>query len=288
MREYNSKVLRKVQLTELEILKKFDAICRKYDIPYVIFYGAGIGALRHRGFVPWDDDIDVMLMREDFERFCHIAKEQYSEAYYLANADESINWPVMASHWGPKNTSFVSTQDKNVPCKFTIFLDIFPLDAISDNNFKRKKQCYETWFWSKLMILRQISHPPIHYHGLKRKVFYFVCGLIHISLKICHISPKWLYGNCKRACLRYKGRLTQEVAFLADTYPEGSIFSKDELFPPRYLEFEGIKLPFPRELEKLLTRYYGDYMQMPPEEDRKNHLPCVLDFGDGERYENDE
>lgn len=288
MREYNPEVLRKLQLTELEILKKFDAICQKNDIPYVVFYGAGIGVLRHKGFIPWDDDIDVMLLREDFERFCCIVKKEYGDRYYLANADEALNWPTMASHWGPIDTIFVAEHEKKVSCKSTIALDIFPLDAVSDKKIERKAQCFETWFWSKLMILQQIPHPPIHYQGPKRKIFYWICGLVHVSMRMLHISHKWLYKNCKMACQRYRGISTDKVAFLADTYPEQSVFTKDELFPPKYLEFEGVKLPFPRELEKMLTRYYGNYMEMPPEEKRRNHFPYLLDFGDGEKYINGE
>ena len=102
-----------------------------------------------------------------------------------------------------------------------------------------------------------------------------------------HISPKWLYKKCKAACLQYQDECTNKVAFLTDTRPGMSVFTTDELFPPRYLEFEGVKLPFPNKIETLLTRHYGDYMQLPPEEERRNHFPAVLDFGDGERYEND-
>ena len=193
----------------------------------------------------------------------------------------------MTAHCGPKKTTFIIPEFKNLPCKFTIFLDLFPLDNISDDAAARKKQCFEAWLWQKLLLLYQIPKPVIKYRGLKRKVFYFACGAIHIGMKVLHISPKWLYKKCKTACLRYQNESTKEVSFLTDTNPGTNIFSRDELFPPRYLKFEGIELPFPRELEKLLTYYYGDYMQLPPEEKRKNHFPAVLDFGDGERYEND-
>ena len=288
MREYDPKILRKLQLAELEILRDFDALCRKHDIPYVVFYGAAIGAVRHGGFIPWDDDVDVLLLREDYERFLRVAKGEYSGRYYLLTAEEDKNYPLMTAHWGPKDTDFVISEFKNVPCKQTIFLDIFPLDAISDDKKKRNKQALEAWFWQKLMLLRQMPHPASMYRGIKRKAFYAVCGVAHFGLKLLHISPKWLYKNCKKACLRYAGKPTRKVAFLTDTNPGANIFAEDELFPAQYLEFEGRKFPFPKENEKLLTTYYGDYMQLPPEEDRWNHFPYLLDFGDGERYEDGE
>lgn len=287
MEKYEPRVLRKLQLTELEILKDFDAICRKNSIPYVVFYGTGIGVLRHGGFIPWDDDIDVMLLRKDVEKLIKVLKEKFSETHQVLSAEEDVNFPLMTIQWGPKETTFILPEFKDLPCKFTIFLDIFPLDSISDDEDKQRKQCYSAWFWQKLMLLRQMPNPVIQYRGLKRKAFYFICGAIHIGMKIMHISPKWLYKKCKAACLQYQDERTNKVAFLTDTRPGMSVFTTDELFPPRYLEFEGVKLPFPNKIETLLTRHYGDYMQLPPEEERRNHFPAVLDFGDGERYEND-
>lgn len=80
----------------------------------------------------------------------------------------------------------------------------------------------------------------------------------------------------------------ERAAYLTDTFPGQCSFARAELFPPRYLKFEGIMLPFPRELEKLLSRTYGDYMQLPPVEQRRNHFPDLLDFGDGEVYAGEE
>lgn len=288
MREYDPKVLRKLQLKELDIMKDFDDLCRKHNIPYAVFWGSGIGAMRHGGFIPWDDDVDVMLLREDYEKFLRVAKEEYSEHYYLLTAEENENYPLMTAHWGPKDTDFIISEFKNVPCKFTIFLDIFPLDAISDDEGEQKKQCFAAWFWQKLMLLRQMSHPASQHRGLKGKAFYFTCRIVHIGMKALHISPKWLYRKCNEVCQRYKGVSTQKVAFLTDTIPGTNIFLKKEIFPLRYLEFEGVKFPFPKETEKLLARYYGNYMQVPPIEKRRNHFPYLLDFGDGERYQNDE
>lgn len=287
MREYNQQVLRKLQLKELEILKDFDTLCRKHDIPYFIFYGSGIGALRHGGFIPWDDDIDVMLLREDFEKFCCVAKKECSDRYYLLSAEDDTNYPQINTHWGLKGTAFVNKEFKNVPCEFTISIDLFPLDAVSDNEKEKKKQCYTAWFWQKLMILRRIPDPVVQYRGLKRKVFYFLCGAVHIGMKILHISPEWLYRKCKEACLRYSGQQTERVGYFTSSVPGGYSFNKAELFPPRYLNFEGVQYPFPNQLEALLTRVYGDYMQLPPVEKRVNHFPYLLDFGDGEAYTNE-
>lgn len=286
MEKYEPRVLRKLQLTELEILKDFDAICRKHDIPYVVFYGAGIGVLRHGGFIPWDDDIDLLILRSDYERFLKIAELEAGSKYCLINAELDSNFPAMVTSFGLKGTKFVSDNFKSTK-ESAICIDLLPLDNTSDDQIAATQQSREAWFWNKLMILRQLATPNVPFKGSKRKFVHFLCKMLHLGLKILNISPKWLYKQCKKVCLRYEGAKTKDVSFLTGTYPGENIFSKDELFPPRYLEFEGVKLPFPNKIETLLTRHYGDYMQLPPEEERRNHFPAVLDFGDGERYEND-
>lgn len=287
MNEYEPRVLRKLQLLEVEILQDLDALCKKHEIPYVAFYGTAIGAVRHKGFIPWDDDVDVLMLRDDYERFLEIAKTECTDKYEILNAEIDEKYPCCFSKWGLKGTWFVGKDVKRLPCKFRIAVDILPLDAVSDDDKARKKQMREAWFWQKLMMLRQISKPVLSVRGVKRVVIYAACGVIHFGLKLLHISPKWLYKKYKAASLRYHGEKTKEVARLAGTHPGDNIYLLDGLFPTQYLEFEGIMLPFPQKNDEMLTRCYGDYMQLPPEDERVNHFPYLLDFGDGERYQSE-
>lgn len=279
MKEYEPQVLRKLQLLELDILKDFDAICRKHDIPYVVMYGAAIGAVRHGGFIPWDDDIDVVMLRTDYESFLKIAKSEFSNKYQILNSDENFNYPLIISRMMLSDTKFVIEHYKYLKLDTGIFLDIFPLDNIGDDKADEEKQYRDAWFWNKLMILRQMPFPNVPMHGMKKKVIHFICALIHYSLMILHISPKWLYKNCKEACLRHQNESTKRVGFVTGSAKYALPIQKDELFPPQYLDFEGISLPFPNQTDKVLRRIYDDYMQLPPERDRKNHYPYILDFG---------
>lgn len=284
MREYAPGVLRKLQIKELEILKDFDELCQKHGIPYVVFYGAAIGAVRHSGFIPWDDDIDLMMLRQDYNRFLEVAKE-VDNKYFLINAEENPNFPNILTSFALKGTKLVT--DTFETTGGAICIDVFPLDNISDTPAEGKKQANKAWFWNKLMILRQSPTPNVPFCGAMRVIVRFVCRIIHWGLKLLHVSPKWLYEKCKKVCTQYNTVPTRRVAFLTDTKPGMSVFELDELFPARLVSYEGVEFPFPKELEKLLTRYYGDYMQLPPEESRRNHFPYLLDFGDGERYQNE-
>jgi len=288
MRDYDPKVLRKLQLFELKILKDFDALCKKNNLAYFLFFGCGIGALRHGGFIPWDDDIDVIMLRQDYNRFLQIAKVENNDKYCLINAKTDPNYPTMTTSFGKKKTRLITDTFKSTNDRGMICIDLFPLDNISDDPVKKRRQEGIAWFWNKLMILRQLSSPNVPFYGFQKTFIQFLCKTIHLGMKLFHISPEWIYKKCYEACVQYENTTTQKVAFLTDTKPGMDVFSMTELFPPRYLEFEGILLPFPNQLEVLLTRLYGDYMQLPPEKERRNHFPELLDFGDGERYENGE
>lgn len=283
MKQYDPQVLRRVQLVELSILKDFDALCQKHNIPYVVMFGAAIGAVRHGGFIPWDDDVDIVMLREDCERFIKISKEECSEKYQIVRAEEDINFPFISTLWGLKGTKFVKKGLKLSKGDAPISIDIFPFDNVSDDENQMKKQRRAVLFWSRLMLLRQTPFPEIGaFHGNLTKIVQAICIPAHFGMKLLHISPKWLYKKCKEEALKYQNESTERVAYLPlnGLYPS-SLFTREELFPPRYLEFEGVSLPFPNQLEKVLTRIYGDYMQLPPESERRNHYPYILDFGEG-------
>ena len=146
MREYDNETLRKVQLTELDILKDFIKLCDDNNITYFGIAGTAIGAIRHKGFIPWDDDIDVAMPREDHDRFIKIAKEQYSEKYQVMNGYENSNYPLLTTRWMKRNTKFVEVPLKDIDCPLGIFLDIYPLDKIPDDEKLFKRQARKAFF----------------------------------------------------------------------------------------------------------------------------------------------
>lgn len=280
MREYDELTLHKVQQYEREILKDFIDLCNRHHIRYFGIAGTGIGAIRHKGFIPWDDDIDVAMLREDYEKFQVIANQEYGDKYKLLNAETRKNYPLMTAQWAKIGTEFRTVPFKHVDCDFGIYLDIFPLDYVSDDEKERLKQGRTAWFWSKLMILRILPFPELSFTGIKRKLFHTVFWIAHWTLRILHISPSWLYQKAYKATTRYNHLHTKRVAFLCETLPFSNEFDIDDIFPLQTLNFEGLEMAFPKHLDKILTKYYGDYMQLPPVEKRKNHFPYTLDFGD--------
>ena len=280
MREYDQPTLQRVQQLELMILKDFMDLCDRHGLTYFGLAGTGIGAVRHQGFIPWDDDIDVGLPRADYEQFVRYAQEELSDKYILLNARIDPNFPLMTTHLILKGTKFRMESFKDVPCPFGIFLDIFPFDQVSDDERAFRAQGEKAWFYNKLMILRALPFPMLPVQGWKAKVIYAATGLIHAVLAVLHISKPWLAQKCLDACTQYNGDPpTARLNFICDTTTDMNLWDREALFPLVKLPFEGMLLPFGNDLHSSLTRMYGDYMQLPPVEKRKNHFPYELDFG---------
>ena len=144
-KEYDESTLKRLQQAELEILKDFMRLCDAHGLQYFGIAGTGIGALRHGGFIPWDDDIDVALPRADYEAFLSLAKQELAEQYIVLNVEENENYPLMTTRLMRKNTIFREEALKDINCPLGIFLDIYPFDNLSDDPKACKKQMRQAW-----------------------------------------------------------------------------------------------------------------------------------------------
>lgn len=279
MKEYDDITLKKVQEAELEILRDFVELCEKNNLVYFGIAGTAIGAIRHGGFIPWDDDIDVAMPRKDFDKFVEIAREQYGDKYLVMNGNENENYPLLTTRWMIKETKFIEHALKNIDCQLGIFLDIYPLDKIPDDEKLFKKQARKAFFYSKLLILRSIPFPVLGFKGIKAFVVHVICLIIHLLMRLFHISKKWLYKKCLDTSTMYNGLgETRRIDFLCDTTAYLNIHYNEDIYPLKKVKFEDLYLNFPNKIEKNLKSAYGDFMKLPPIEKRKNHYPYILEF----------
>ena len=278
-RFYEPEQLVHLQKLEMEILRDFQRICDENNLTYFGFAGTGIGALRHKGYIPWDDDIDISLPRKDYEIFMHLVQEQMGDKYYVLNTDNDPNYPLATTRLVLRGTTFQEFSMKDVDCNWGIFLDLYALDNAADNWLAYQLQMWSAWFWGKLLILRSIPRPYLYVHGITAKIVTAACVATHHAMKALGISKEFLYKKREKANRRYENRQTKRIAYFCDPLPYTNTFSKEDIYPLRDLPFEDGTLPFPNHLEKLLTKMYGDYMTPPPVERRKTHFPYKLDFG---------
>lgn len=278
-KEYDDFTLKRIQEVELEILKDFMDICGRHGLDYFGIAGTGIGALRHQGFIPWDDDIDVAMPRDDFEKLLPLVEKEMGDKYLIMNAERYPNYPLMTTRMTMRGTKFKEEALKNIDAPLGIFLDLYPLDKVSDNPKEARRQARDAWFWSKILILRSIPFPMLGFSGWKAKIIHAICGLAHLVLSILHVPKTWIYKKAYEAETRSNHYTkTKNLDFFCDTTPYMNLYAVKDIYPLRKLPFEDVELNFPHNLHNNLTGMYGDYMQLPPEEKRKNHYPYELEF----------
>lgn len=251
----------------VNILKDIDAVCNEHGINYWIDFGTLLGAVRHKGFIPWDDDIDITMPREDYNKFIDVAKKELNEKYFIqlreTDKDYKRDWLKIRD----KSSIFLeygSIKNK-ANGKNGIFIDIFPLDRI-----KKKNKTY----FDILRRLYQINP----FKGQFANVFN---RIVHIVL-----FPLYLF---RKLVFKISKKLSDPKGSLAIYGLEAWFFHSfdyDDIFPLTTLEFEGNKFKAPKKYKKHLTDYYGDYMKLPPENQRHYHAKFI-DFLDSSEDDND-
>lgn len=277
-RKYESATLKKLQRIETEILKDFDDFCMNNNIEYFACGGTAIGVVRHGGFIPWDDDIDVGLLRDDYDRFLNVAREQLSDKYYLLNTDTDSNYPLMSTRLVLNGTKFREECFKDLSGNFGIFLDIYCFDYIPDEEAVMRRKAKSLWLKSKLMILTSIGRPVLYFGGAKAKIVTAGCICLNKVFRVLRIKPSAFY---KSICREISKDCTpsNRVAYQFDPNPFTSIIDVGDIIPTKRMQFEDIQISVPAKVENYLKKRYGDYMTLPPEEKRHNHPPYELDFG---------
>lgn len=275
---YSPEVLKKLQNIELNILKEFDEICTSHNIDYFLVGGSAIGVVRHHGFIPWDDDIDVGMSRKDYDKFLEIAEKLYSEKYTIVNNDHNHLFPLMNTRWSLKGTEYKTEDLKDIPGEFGIFLDIFCFDNIPDDDKSMKKQGTRAWLYGKLLVLSGVKKPVLYYYGLTAKLLNVIFLLAHYTLKLFHFDSRFFYKKAFRYAIKYKDIDTKRFAYMYDPQRYTSIINKSDVYPTRRMKFESIEVNVPCHIERYLETRYGDYMTLPPIDKRHIHPPYNLEF----------
>lgn len=260
--------LRELQLCELEALKFFDNFCRKHDLTYYLCGGCLIGAVRHKGFIPWDDDTDVLMPRPDYEKFLELyKKENPSERFVLVNDDDVHYSGNIFATLNDINHTMVKEYQQDMDTPHGIPLDIFPIDGLADGKIQRLIQ----YVWVMIYSLFRAQIVPKNQGGLiafGSKVLLTIFRGRKLRYKIWKFAEKRM--------TRYHFDESENVAefcagfyFMKKVYPRHIYDGKVEL------EFEGEKFFAMKGYDEYLHIPFGDYMELPPEEERLPHHDIV-------------
>lgn len=279
MREYDDETLKHLQECELIILDDFIDICESLGLTYFGLAGTALGAVRHGGFIPWDDDIDIGLPRKDFDRLAEAVRTDYSDKYVFMDAYEDIRYPLPTSRMMLKGTQFCEESLESAPCFMGIFLDLYAFDTVPDDDKAYRKQAWDAWWWSHVRLLLSIPKPVLPFRGALGAVVLKTCQFASWFFNKVGMTSEKAFAKEEAARNRYRDCETKRIAYMNDTDRLSQTIAWDDLLPLKALDFEGRPLMFPANYEKHLSDLYGDYMKLPPEDQRKNHFPARLDFG---------
>lgn len=278
-RQYEPEELRKLQRVSTIILQEFDRVCTELEIPYYACAGTALGSVRHGGFIPWDDDIDVSMLRSDFERFMCEAPAVLGDSFEIVSGRNEPFFPACNANLALKGTLCVPEEFDACAFRYPIGIGIYPMDRVSSNQKVLNRQMRGTWFWARISFLRATPRPHLFIHGWKRTLVSVACHIAYWGMRILHVSPTWIHKNWEKAATLAKDENTDLFVDFTDMHPLDWSITREEMFPLKRAPFENIEINLPNEVDVILTRGYGNYMKLPPEEDRKNHYPSVLDFG---------
>ena len=250
--------LRKLQEKSLEILLVFKEFCEKHDLLFYFCGGCCIGTLRHQGFIPWDDDIDVFMPRDDYEKLGPLWEEEMAETKYRFCRDsEDMFLRSLLSSISDEETTFIKERQTDLDIPHGIRLEVIPLDGCPEG-MKRKKQI----FWA---LLHQIlmNQEPLTSKG---KLFEIPSKLL------LFLFPSWKrrYRMAKRAEKHMSKYRIEDCKCITELCTRWQYMVKEypkEIFASAvYKPFEGYEMPVPIGYDKYLHMAFGDYMQMPPME----------------------
>lgn len=277
--EYDPATLKRLQKVLLGMLADFDALCKRHGLRYFAGGGTAIGAVRHGSMIPWDDDIDVNLLRGDFEKFRAVAETEYGDKYYLLDARSHPEYPLPTTRWCLRGTRFHEECMKHLDLPFGIFLDVYPFDPIPDDEKAARRQWRRAWFWGKLMTLRQVPRPVLYTRGGKARLVAAACLVGSFALKflfrqsfLVHKAQEWTEKNAG-------GKGMRRAAWMFDTVPYRSVVDMEKVVRTRTVPFDGGTIELGGDCEEYLRRRFGNYMEVPPPDCRHNHPPWKLDFG---------
>lgn len=266
MHETNEK-LRALQQREMETLKEVIRICEENDIRYYAFYGTQLGAVRHQGFIPWDDDVDICMSRKDYNKFLAIAPEKLSEGYRLETYANCQNDEVYTARVIDVNTR-VRVHTAKEPVEQSLWVDLWSMCAVPDNPvvfLYYKLAMLFTRMLVQISVYKKIIHQGRKNRPFHERAIMWVCEHVDFSKLI----------NTKKAKARYE-RLADEMdacggSRLVEIWSECKfrhLYPREWFGQGSLMPFEDMQIRMPDKNHEILSLYYGDYMTLPPEEDR--------------------
>lgn len=257
--------MKEVWAVELDLLAEFDRVCKKHGLKYIASGGTMLGAVRHKGFIPWDDDIDVMMLRDDYEKLLTIANREFESPYFFLTTPNNGYLRGYSKLCNSDTTAIIKRQEK-FGYRFNqgIFIDIFPLDRVCDNKIKLKWQLFQAYRLLDIIRISQKYQYGINTNNGNRESV--KDKILDVMYHVSHdYFPKQFDGSfCmekfKKVCCRYNTEQTQYISLIS-FQPGNRVHDmlRSDMDNIIDSDFEFLSIPIPANYDDHLSRKYGDY-----------------------------
>lgn len=275
--KYEENLLQELQKKECYILSSIHNLCKENNIEYFIIGGTALGAVRHKGFIPWDDDIDIGMTRENYERFLELSPDALGNDFIIADRKYEKNCPFPYAKVRLKRTKFIEYVNYGIKNISTgVYIDVFPFDKIPSDVDLYKKQFKKVQKYAKHYVIKKqknLGAPPQNFIQIIKTI---IRRVAYYTFKI--IPDNFILKKLRKEMTKYNKTNSQEYSclFFPKLYTE---YCKQEtLYPLRDYEFENLIVKGPNDMDTYLTNHYGDYMKLPPPELRYGHKPFIVDL----------
>ncbi len=261
--------MKTVWAAELEVLCEIALVCERYDIPWFMAYGSLLGAVRHEGFIPWDDDIDIYLLREDYKKLLEILPKELPNGYIVKSPLLQTGYPEY--HSCVVNSDSISIEPSHLQkfhgCPFVVGVDIFPVDALprDEKLLERKKRAFQLIRKAVQIIKREKDLETLKIVVDELKKDFGIClywgdaYLPQNEYEANEIAARfWRYGN-EIVTNMSDEEMSNKVCVFISYVKRGCQYEKEWFEEIGELSFEGFGVPVPKEYDKILRVEYGDY-----------------------------
>lgn len=267
---------KKLLFNELhKLLDVFDQVCKRNNLKYSLFAGSLLGAVRHNGFIPWDDDIDVAMLREDYNKLLLLPSSEFEAPFFLQTPETDPGYHKAFTKLRNSNTTEIPYKDAIFNCNHGIFIDIFPLDVVPDSKSDFIELSSDLTFTKRLLHWTARVEGGIGTIGLdtKHKVFYY---LIYPLIKLKIITSKKTFQKLNKISSRYQNTQSKKIGNIVLQGKNLRTVYEDISFAKTINHlFEGDSYPIPFDYDRVLKKRYGDWMT--PVQQSSEHGSTVFD-----------
>ena len=272
--DYEDLSLRDAQMLMVDILKEVHNICERHGLKYFLDAGTLLGAARHKGFIPWDDDMDIGMIREDYEKFIEIAKNELPEHLFLQTFETDDKYDIYQVPCKIRYNGTILIEKgiaENEDMHNGVYIDVFPYDSLPKKKFVYKIQ--RTLSYNILKSFVRIREKPKKL-SMKNRITFTFYSIVRamfpykIRKKFFDFLVSWNDVN------------SPYMGYGLDTIWSEYVYKKTDYYELKKLEFEGNYFYAPKNYDAILTQLYGDYMTLPKEEDRQWHAKVIKKLKD--------